>query len=170
MFCKELVKARERTHQNQEENVTRTVYANNIAQRHMSCLSEGHPKVNGENHHSSRHGEHSNHRYCSRNTNCSMTEASMNSLLEALQTNHNTDHLTSQLISLHKTLRRVDRNTKDILGCLRDKHNFSQIRMRRLEWQIVGATVDRTCFLIFLIAIVSSLLTLFPRPYNLQSI
>lgn len=95
------------------------------------------------------------------------------SVLDALQNNDGIDAKSCRALKCHfimmeKNLKKLERNTKDILTQLRESAHKKEVRLRRLEWQIVASTIDRVLFIIFFIAIVCSLFTFFPRPYQYQ--
>ena len=77
--------------------------------------------------------------------------------------------LKCHVLLMEKSLKKVEKNTRELLSVMRETEHKKQVKLLRLEWQIVAMTLDRVLFVIFLIAILSSLFTLFPRPYQLQA-
>ncbi len=76
--------------------------------------------------------------------------------------------LNNHFSFLERNLRNIESNVSALLNILREKDITREMRELRLEWHVVAMTLDRLFFLIFIIAIVSSLIILFPRPYGLQ--
>ncbi|CAD5120118.1 DgyrCDS8694 [Dimorphilus gyrociliatus] len=73
--------------------------------------------------------------------------------------------LDSHFLMVKKHLREIE-GAVDALNCtMKEKQTSKEIRQLKLEWQIVAMTLDRFFFIFFFIAIVSSLITLFPRPF-----
>ena len=81
---------------------------------------------------------------------------------EALKSLHN------HFLYLDRNLRSIESNVSGMMQVLREKDITREMRELRLEWHIVAMTMDRFFFVIFIIAIVTSLVTLFPKPYSLQ--
>jgi hypothetical protein len=73
-----------------------------------------------------------------------------------------------QFASMQRSLKALEGTSQQILDLLKEKEVTRPLRQLRLDWQMVGLTLDRLFFLIFVIAIVVSLLTLFPRPYQMS--
>ena len=99
-------------------------------------------------------------------------DESVTSLLELLHHNQ-IDNKVYKVLKCHvllmeKSLKKVEKNTKELLNVMRETEHKKHVRLLKLEWQIVATTLDRVLFVIFFIAILSSLFTLFPRPYQLQ--
>ena len=76
--------------------------------------------------------------------------------------------LNNHFSCTERNLRNIESNVNSLLNILREKDITREMRELRLEWHVVAMTLDRLFFLIFIIAIVSSLIVLFPRPYGLQ--
>ena len=76
--------------------------------------------------------------------------------------------LQNHFLYLDRNLRSIEANVNDMLGILREKDLSREVKEMKLEWHIVAMTLDRFFFIVFVIAIVTSLITLFPRPYSLQ--
>jgi hypothetical protein len=74
--------------------------------------------------------------------------------------------ILKHLTSTQRTLKDIHDNSKLILDALKEKDVTRTLRQLRLEWQMVAMTLDRIFFLIFALAIVLSLIMLFPRPYD----
>ena len=81
---------------------------------------------------------------------------------DALKTLHN------HFLFLDRNLRSIESNVNNMLDILREKDVTREMRELKMEWHIVAMTMDRFFFVIFIIAIVTSLITLFPKPYTLQ--
>ena len=74
--------------------------------------------------------------------------------------------ILKHLANTQRTLKDIQDNSKLILDALKEKDVTKTLRQLRLEWQMVAMTLDRIFFLIFALAIVLSLIMLFPRPYD----
>ena len=97
-------------------------------------------------------------------------ESSTNALVSSV--NSSMDRKSMEVILKHlantqRTLKDLQENTEKILSALKEKDVTKTLRQLRLEWQMVAMTLDRIFFLIFALAIVLSLVTLFPRPYQM---
>ena len=73
--------------------------------------------------------------------------------------------LHSHFMMLESQLRCMENSLVDISRTLREKDITKEMREIRLEWQVVALALDRIFFCVFVIAIVLSLVLLFPRPY-----
>ena len=78
---------------------------------------------------------------------------------------HDHESFESQYTSVHAQLDDVRPSLHDLVQNLtqKDKENASTKRIA-MEWQEVGRVLDRTFFCVYIIIIIISLLTLFPRP------
>ena len=76
--------------------------------------------------------------------------------------------LLTRLRVLEKHLSNTENGIERIVKALTEKDITLEMRQLEKEWQLVALTLDRIFFLCFLIAIMVSLGTLFPRPYQLQ--
>ncbi len=81
---------------------------------------------------------------------------------QALKSLHN------HFLYLDRNLRSIEGNVNDMLALLREKDVTRETRELKFEWHIVAMTLDRLFFVLFIVAIITSLITLFPRPYALQ--
>ena len=76
--------------------------------------------------------------------------------------------LHNHFLYLDRNLRSIESNVNNMLDILKEKDITREMRELRLEWHIVAMTMDRFFFVIFILAIVTSLITLFPKPYSIQ--
>ncbi len=69
---------------------------------------------------------------------------------------------------MEKYLRHIEAGITQTADVLKEKDSTKMMKRLRLEWQIVAMALDRLFFVIFIIAIVLSLIILFPQPYQFQ--
>ena len=75
----------------------------------------------------------------------------------------------SQYAATHAQLDDVRRSLHDLLLNLRQKDKeLARIKLAAMEWKEVGRVLDRTFTWVYLVIIIVSLLTLFPRPPNMK--
>ena len=74
--------------------------------------------------------------------------------------------VTTHMTLIQRQLRGIDHTLQGIETSLKEKDGGGEERRVHRDWQLVATTVDRIFFLLFVVAIVVSLATLFPRPYG----
>ena len=72
--------------------------------------------------------------------------------------------LQTQMSRLESAVHCVRRQNEDLCDAIRGSDRVRTVRSLKLEWQNLATMIDRACFILFFIAIVSSLIWLFPRP------
>lgn len=73
--------------------------------------------------------------------------------------------LRRQFLPMQRSLKTIERNLQELIVNLKDRHENEELKRSRFEWRSVAVTLDRIFFVIFLMAIVASLVTLFPTPF-----
>ena len=72
--------------------------------------------------------------------------------------------LQVQLTRLETSVNCVRKQNEELCDAIRGSDRVRTVRSLKLEWQNLATLIDRACFVMFLVGIISSLIWLFPRP------
>ena len=74
----------------------------------------------------------------------------------------------TQLASINRQLKLTEQTVQTIASSLKARQETREHKQYRQQWNAVAMTLDRLFFFLFFLAILISLIVLFPKPYSLQ--
>ncbi len=74
----------------------------------------------------------------------------------------------SHFVVMETHLRKIENGVSDMITAFKEREINNDLIQIRREWQAVAVALDRLFFILFILAIVISVIVLFPRPYALQ--
>ena len=90
--------------------------------------------------------------------------------VNSTETNKLCRSLQTQIARIEQSLQCVGKQNEDIFEAIRGNERVKMVRLRKYEWQNFAAALDRLFFVLFIFAIIFSLLFLFPRAENKQGL